>query len=73
MTEPQRIGIKSYIIDLCKRLTPAWFDDDCSAQRLQLLDFLLLVLLRKHCSWALEKGSSKQKKIKILTNKYILN
>lgn len=65
-SEPEKGGIKSYMLDACKNATPEWFSGDCSSHKIKILDFLLLVLLRKHCMWAVQKGSSKERKLKII-------
>lgn len=66
--EPHKVGIKAYMIESCKSATPEWFDGECCNHKLEILNFLLLVLLRKHCAWAIKKGSSKERKLKILSN-----
>lgn len=52
---PQLDGIKAHIVEKCKIKTPEWFSDPCSDHKNTLLDFLLLVLLRKHCLWRVQK------------------
>lgn len=41
-----------------------WFsaNDDCYSHRVFLLDFLILILLRKHCIWWTEKIIEKEKR-----------
>lgn len=55
---------------------PSWFDENyiCFSHRKELLYFALLVLLRKHCSWRMNKRiKSKHQKIQILSAKGVLN
>lgn len=50
--EPHKVGING----------------ECCNHKLEILNFLLLVLLRKHCASPIKKGSSKERKLKILSN-----
>lgn len=71
----QIINIKQQIIAECKRITEKdeeynlWFDEksECFNHRMAILEFLILVLLRKHCYWATQKHiKSKNRKVQIL-------
>lgn len=56
-SQPQSLNIKGEIIKLCiknvEKSHPSWFDDAncCSGHHKQILEFLIVILLRKHCIW----------------------
>lgn len=67
-TKKEIRNIKKYIIEKCIEATKInakyenWFnkEDPCFQHRKEFLDFGILVLLRKHCKWAIhKKGFSK--------------
>lgn len=53
--KPSILGIKELIIKKCKEETPDWFSGKCEEHKLQMLSYLILLLLQKHCLWATEK------------------
>lgn len=63
-------NLKQKLVEMCINETEKnnkfefWFDknNNCHAHRVAILDFLLLVLIRKSCTWLLEKLNSKKKK-----------
>lgn len=68
-------NIKNEIVNKCIETTqskyPDWFDmsNPCYEHRLKVLDFLVLVLLRKNCLWIIKAQTDKtpsQRKLRIL-------
>lgn len=65
-------GIKKKIVELCIQETNKienlknWYSesDECFHHRYYLLNFLVLILLRKHCKWWTEKIIQNEKKKK---------
>lgn len=64
----------------CMRITNLrdsnWFDEQnqCFEHRKEILYFALLILLRKHCAWKIQKRiTSKNQKIQILSGKQMQN
>lgn len=63
ITMPQIENIKEYICNICIKHTESqekfrtWFDKEnpCFDHNLKLLDFMILVLLRKKCKWQINK------------------
>lgn len=61
--QPQIYNIKQYISEVCLMRTNAcesfnsWFskDNPCYEHNCKILDFTILVLLRKHCKWRTKK------------------
>lgn len=62
--------IREKIVEKCKKATNEWFSNDsCLDHKMKLVEFLVLVLLRKKCSWKMDEIKSKSKrKTKILVN-----
>lgn len=75
---PHNKNIKQYIKDKCIEhthlLDPDWFDstNSCYSHRVQVLDFMILVLLRKNCKW-MDKEHVKRTTTKIRKINTVLN
>lgn len=67
---PHIANIKKFIIEKCVISTENWFaSNECYPHRMSILDFMLKVLLRKHCSWAVDQYRAKKKETKLSNTK----
>lgn len=68
------IKLKEYFKTMCIAITnkrfPNWFlqSDPCCDHRLKTLDFLLLILIRKHCKWIKDTQKNYKHKLSILNS-----
>ncbi|XP_037928665.1 uncharacterized protein LOC119663067 [Teleopsis dalmanni] len=56
--KPETFEIRKVMREQCILSSPSWFIGACRLHRIELLDFILLILLRKHCIWMVEKVKS---------------
>ena len=63
-SSPQIKNLKKTIVEECMKKTPYWFEGQCSEHKKNFVNFLIVVLLRKHCTWALENERKKSEKRK---------
>lgn len=63
---PTEVGIKNEIVSACQIETLNWFEDECREHKIEILNFLLLVLLRKHALW--DSYGNNKKAVRKLNN-----
>lgn len=72
--KPDMNNIKSNIFELCIKRTPEWFAEGipCSQHRKDILNILLILLIRRNCAWLKDKMLNelkvKPKNVKVKNN-----